>query len=71
MQLEKSVHCHLYTLTQNETVIGIFIVVKSQKTVYRHSGDPGPKGTISDKFGWSVRAKTGQRTRGQSESGWE
>ena len=41
--LEKSVHCHLYTLTQNETVIGIFIVVKSQKTVYRHSGDPGRK----------------------------
>ena len=41
--LEKSAHCHLYTLTQNGTVIGIFIVVKSQKTVYRHSGDPGRK----------------------------
>ena len=39
--LEKSAHCHLYTLTQNETVIGTFVVVKSQKTVYRHSGDPG------------------------------
>ena len=39
--LEKSAHCHVYTLTQNETVIGIFVVVKSQKTVYRHSGDPG------------------------------
>ena len=39
--LEKSAHCHLYTLTQGETVIGIFIVVKSQKTVYRHTGDPG------------------------------
>lgn len=39
--LEKSAHCYLYTLTQNETVIGIFVVVKSQKTVYRHSGDPG------------------------------
>ena len=32
--LEKSANCHLYTLTQNETVIGIFMVVKSQKTVY-------------------------------------
>ncbi len=41
--LEKSVPCHLYTLTQGETVIGIFIVVKSQKTVYRHTGDPGRK----------------------------
>ena len=41
--LEKSVHCHLYTLTQGETVIGIFIVIKSQKTVYRHTGDPGRK----------------------------
>ena len=41
--LEKSVHCHLYTFTQGETVIGIFIVVKSQKTVYRHTGDPGRK----------------------------
>ncbi|MYE90809.1 hypothetical protein F4X33_17625, partial [Candidatus Poribacteria bacterium] len=41
--LEKSALCHLYTLTQRETVIGIFIVVKSQKMVYRHTGDPGRK----------------------------
>ena len=39
--LEKSVHCHLYTLTQGETVIGVFIIVKSTKTVYQHSGDTG------------------------------
>ena len=32
--LEKSANCHLYTLTQNETVIGIFMVVKSGKVVY-------------------------------------
>ena len=41
--LEKSENCHLYILTQNETVIGIFMLVKSQKTVYRHSGDPKRK----------------------------
>ncbi len=39
--LEKNEDCHLYTLTRGETVIGIFIVIKSQKTVYQHSGDPG------------------------------
>ncbi len=41
--LEKSANCHLYTLTQNEIVIGVFIVVKSEKTVYQHSGDTGRK----------------------------
>ena len=41
--LEKNENYHLYTLTQRKTVIGIFIVVKSQKTVYRHTGDPGRK----------------------------
>ncbi len=32
--LEKSANCYLYTLTQSETVIGIFIIVKNRKTVY-------------------------------------
>ncbi len=41
--LETDENYHLYTLTQGETVIGVFIVVKSQKTVYRHTGDPGRK----------------------------
>ena len=41
--LEKNENYHLYTLTQRKTVIGIFIAVKSQKTVYRHTGDPGRK----------------------------
>ena len=41
--LEKSANCHLYTLTQSETVIGVFIIVKSEKTVYQHSGDTGRK----------------------------
>ena len=42
--LEKSENCHLYTLTQSETVIGIFIVVKSGKTVYQHNIDASGKG---------------------------
>ena len=33
--LEKNENYHLYTLTQNETVVGIFIIVKSAKTVYQ------------------------------------
>ena len=41
--LEKSANCYLYTLTQNEIVIGVFIIVKSEKTVYQHSGDTGRK----------------------------
>ena len=41
--LETNENYHLYTLTQGETVIGIFIVVKSEKTVYQHSGDTGRK----------------------------
>ena len=41
--LEKNENYHLYTLTQGETVIGVFIIVKSEKTVYRHTGDPGRK----------------------------
>ena len=41
--LEKSANCHLYTLTQNEIVIGVLIIVKSEKTVYQHSGDTGRK----------------------------
>ena len=41
--LEKSANCHLYTLTQSETVIGIFIIVKSQKTVYQHNIDASGK----------------------------
>ena len=32
--LEKSVNFHLYTLTQNEAVIGIFVAVKSGKEMY-------------------------------------
>ena len=39
--LETNENYHLFTLTQSETVIGVFIIVKSAKTVYRHSGDPG------------------------------
>ena len=31
---EKSANFHLYTLTQNETVIGIFVAVKSGKEMY-------------------------------------
>ena len=41
--LEKSANCHLYTLTQSDTVISIFVIVKSEKTVYQHSGDTGRK----------------------------
>ena len=41
--LEKNANCHLYTLTQSETVIGVFIIVISEKTVYQHSGDTGRK----------------------------
>ena len=39
--LETNENYHLFTLTQSETVIGVFIIVKSAKTVYRHSGDTG------------------------------
>ena len=39
--LETNENYHLFTLTQSETVIGVFIIVKSTKTVYRHSGDTG------------------------------
>ena len=31
---KKSVNCHLYTLTQNEVVIGIFVAVKSGQEMY-------------------------------------
>ena len=41
--LEKSANCHLYTLTQNETVIGIFMVVKSGKAVYLTNIDASGK----------------------------
>ena len=41
--LEKSANCHLYTLTQSDTVISIFVIVKSEKTMYQHSGDTGRK----------------------------
>ena len=41
--LEKSANCHLYTSAQSETVIGIFIIVKSQKTVYQHNIDASGK----------------------------
>ena len=41
--LERPQNYHLYTLTQGETVIGVFIIVKSEKTVYRYTGDPGRK----------------------------
>ena len=37
--LEKSANCHLYTLTQSETVISLFIIVKSEKAVYQHNID--------------------------------
>ena len=39
--LETNENYHLFTLTQSETVIGVFIILKSAKTVYRHSGDTG------------------------------
>ena len=39
--LETNENYHLFTLTQSETVIGVFIIVKSVKTVYQHSGDTG------------------------------
>ena len=41
--LEKNANCYLYSLTQNEIVIGVFIIVRSEKTVYQHSGDTGRK----------------------------
>ena len=41
--LEANENYHLYTLTRSETVIGVFIIVKSQKTVYQHNGDRGRK----------------------------
>ena len=41
--LEKSENYHLYTLTQSETVIGIFIIVKSGKTVYQANINAGRK----------------------------
>ena len=41
--LEKSANCHLYTLTQSETVISIFIIVKSEKAVYQHNIDASGK----------------------------
>ncbi len=41
--LKKSANCHLYTLTQRETIINLFIIVKSEKVVYQHSGDTGGK----------------------------
>ena len=41
--LETNENYHLYTLTRSETVIGVFIIVKSEKTVYQHSGDTGRK----------------------------
>ena len=39
--LETNENYYLFTLTQSETVIGVFIIVKSTKTVYQHSGDTG------------------------------
>ena len=42
--LETNENYHLYTLTQSKTVIGIFIVVKSGKTVYQHNIDASGKG---------------------------
>ena len=41
--LEENEDYHLYILTQSETVIGIFIIVKSEEMVYQHSGDMGRK----------------------------
>ena len=41
--LEKSANCYLYTLTQSETVISIFIIVKSEKAVYQHNIDASGK----------------------------
>ena len=41
--LEGDENYYLYTLTQSETVIGIFIIVNSKKTVYQHTGDRGRK----------------------------
>ena len=41
--LEKSANFHLYTLTQSEIVIGIFIIVKSGKTVYQTNIDASGK----------------------------
>ncbi len=41
--LETNENYHLFTLTQRETVIGVFIIVKSEKVVYQHSGDTGGK----------------------------
>ena len=41
--LEKSANCHLYTLTQREIIISLFIIVKSEKVVYQHSGDASRK----------------------------
>ena len=42
--LEKSENYHLYTLTHNETVIGIFIIVKSVKAVSRTNIEASGKG---------------------------
>ena len=42
--LEKSENHHLYTLTQSETVIGIFIIVKSVKAVSRTNIHASGKG---------------------------
>ena len=41
--LEKSANCHLYTFAQSEIVIGIFIIVKSGKTVYQTNIDASGK----------------------------
>ena len=41
--LETNENYHLYTLTQSETVIGIFILVKSKKAVYQHNRDASRK----------------------------
>ena len=41
--LETDENYHLYALTQSETVIGIFIIVKSKKAVYQHNRDASRK----------------------------
>ena len=57
--LETDENYHLYTLTQNETVIGVFIIVKSVKGGISAQWRHGREGTVSDKYRRSVRAKTG------------
>ena len=69
--LEKSENYHLYTLTQGETVIGIFIIVKSEKAVvYQHNVDASGKALYLINIDGRLAPKQVSELGGQSKSSW-